>query len=547
MRNKEILEFDVVIVGGGPSGLSCAIKLKQLAIEKKIDISICVIDKGSEIGSHILSGAVFETSSLNELIPNWKELNSPIQNKVTSDNFYFLTKNNHFKIPNFLLPKVLNNEGNYIISLGELCKWLANFAENLGIEIFPGFAADSLYLSEEKNKVLGVVTKDLGLDKNDNPTDNFTEGVILKAKQTVLAEGARGSLTKKAINLFKLNENSQPQKYGLGLKEVWKVDQKIHKKGYVFHSLGWPLENDTYGGSFMYHYGDSLVSIGFVVGLDYSNPYLSPYNEFQKFKHHPFISKFLNGGERISYGARAISSGGLKSLPKLYFPGGCLIGDSAGFLNAPKIKGTHTSIKSGIIAAESIFESILNNESSIDNYEFLFKKSSLYSELDRVKNFKSFMSMGNIQGSLLFGIDQMFFKGKMPFFTKNYKADHETLENKNKAKKIDYPKPDGKLSFDRLTSVFLTSTNHRENQKGHLRLNSEETPITINYELFDNPETRYCPAGVYEIVESENNKKALQINHQNCIHCKSCDIKDPSQNINWEVPEGAEGPNYQGM
>ena len=547
MLNKEILEFDVVIVGGGPSGLSCAIKLKQLAIEKKIDLSICVIDKGSEIGSHILSGAVFEISSLNELIPNWKELNSPIKDKVTSDNFYFLTKNKHFKIPNFLLPKVLNNEGNYIISLGELCKWLANFAENLGIEIFPGFAADSLYLSEEKNKVLGVITKDLGLDKNDKPTDNFSEGVILKAKHTVLAEGARGSLSKKVISLFKLNKNCQPQKYGLGLKEVWKVNKKIHQKGYVFHSLGWPLENNIYGGSFMYHYGDNLVSIGFVVGLDYSNPHLSPYNEFQRFKHHPLISKFLNDGERISYGARAIASGGLKSLPKLFFPGGCLIGDSAGFLNAPKIKGTHTSIKSGIIAAESILESIVKNEPSIHNYELRFKKSSLYSELNRVKNFKSFMSLGNFQGSLLFGIDQMFFKGNMPFFNKKYKADHKTLVNKNKAKKIDYPKPDGKLSFDRLSSVFLTNTNHRENQKGHLRLNSDEIPISINLELYDNPETRYCPAGVYEMVDDENHTKKLQINHQNCIHCKSCDIKDPSQNINWEVPEGAEGPNYQGM
>ena len=537
---KEVMEYDVVIVGGGPSGLATAIKLKQLNSE----INVCVLEKGAEIGSHILSGNVFETRALDELIPNWKELNSPIKTKVTKEKFLFLGKTKSISWPTWLLPKVQQNHKNYIISLANLCRWLAEQAEALGVEIFPGFpASDILY--HEDGSVKGVVTQDMGLDKNGEKKGSYEPGMELHAKVTVFAEGCRGHLGKNLIKKFDLSKGKNPQQYGIGFKEIWKVDEKNHEEGLVMHTAGWPLNNNTYGGSFVYHAENKEVYLGYVIGLDYQNPHLSPFDEFQRFKTHPAISKMLNGGKRISYGARALIEGGIQSLPKMYMPGALLIGCDAGTLNMPKIKGSHTAMKSGLIAAETIAEH-LKDKKDLSIYEEKFKKSWAYEELHAARNVKPSFSWGLILGIIFTGIDQILFRGKLPFTLKHKHADHETLKPANKMPVIEYPKPDNILTFDKTSSVYLTGTNHEDNQPVHLQLNDKELPIKYTLEKYDEPAQRYCPAGVYE-VQNENGSPKFVINAQNCIHCKTCDIKEPSQNITWVTPEGSGGPRYGNM
>jgi len=534
------MEYDVVIVGGGPSGLATAIKLKQLNSE----INVCVLEKGAEIGSHILSGNVFETRALDELIPNWKELNSPIKTKVTKEKFLFLGKTKSISWPTWLLPKVQQNHKNYIISLANLCRWLAEQAEALGVEIFPGFpASDILY--HEDGSVKGVVTQDMGLDKNGEKKDSYEPGMELHAKVTVFAEGCRGHLGKNLIKKFDLSKGKNPQQYGIGFKEIWKVDEKNHEEGLVMHTAGWPLDNNTYGGSFVYHAENKEVYLGYVIGLDYQNPHLSPFDEFQRFKTHPAISKMLNGGKRISYGARALIEGGIQSLPKMYMPGALLIGCDAGTLNMPKIKGSHTAMKSGLIAAETIVEH-LKDKKDLSIYEEKFKKSWAYEELHAARNVKPSFSWGLILGIIFTGIDQILFRGKLPFTLKHKHADHETLKPANKMPVIEYPKPDNILTFDKTSSVYLTGTNHEDNQPVHLQLKDKELPIKYTLEKYDEPAQRYCPAGVYE-VQNENGSPKFVINAQNCIHCKTCDIKEPSQNITWVTPEGSGGPRYGNM
>ncbi len=541
MSTREIMEYDVVIVGAGPSGLATAIKLKQIANKKNNNISVCIVEKGSEVGSHILSGAVIETRSLTELIPNWKDTDIPLKTKAKKDSFLFLTKDKSFTFPT---PPQMNNHGNYIISLGKLCKWLGNYAENLGIEIYPGFAASEILYNSD-NSVRGIATNDMGVLKDGSHGPNYEKGIELVAKQTVFSEGCRGHLGKELVKKFKLNLNSQHQTYAIGIKELWEVENRFYNEGEIIHTTGWPLQSDTYGGSFMYHFDKNLISIGFVVGLDYKNPYLSPYEEFQRFKHHPSIKKFLDGGRRIGYGARALNEGGIQSLPKLSFPGGMLVGCEAGFLNVPKIKGTHLAIKSGIIAAETISKDH-GKSKEMSNYNINIKNSWLYKELHSVRNIRPSFKWGFWKAIIYSAIDTYIFRGKAPWTLKHEQTDHESLENKNKFKPINYPKPDGILSFDKLTNVSFSGTNHEENQPCHLQIKDKSVPININLQKYDNPETRYCPAGVYEIVE-KNNSKELQINAQNCVHCKTCDIKDPTQNINWVSPQGGGGPNYQGM
>ena len=538
---REEMSYDVVIVGAGPAGLSAAIKLKQI----NSDISICLLEKAAEVGAHILSGNVFETKALDELIPNWKDLNAPVKTKVTSEDFLYLNKEKSFKVPNFLLPKSLQNHGNYIISLSNLCKWLGEFAENLGVEIFPGFAASKL-LYNEKGEVSGVQTGDMGLDINGNPKDNFEPGINIKGKVTVLSEGCRGHLGKEVIKKFNLDANNKsPQQYGIGFKEIWEIDPEKHNLGKILHSVGWPLENDTYGGSFCYHAENNQIYLGYVIGLDYKNPYLSPYDEFQQFKTHPEIKKLLTKGKRISYGARALIEGGIQSLPKMFMPGALLIGCDAGTLNMPKIKGSHTAMKSGIIAAETInFHFEKGDELSV--YEKIFKESWLYKELYKARNVKPSFSWGLILGIIFTGIDQILFRGKLPFTLKHKHADHETLKPANKMPKIDYPKPDNVITFDKTSSVYLTGTNHEDNQPVHLQLKDKDLPINYTLEMYDEPAQRYCPAGVYE-VQKENDINKFVINAQNCIHCKTCDIKEPSQNITWVTPEGGGGPKYGNM
>ena len=541
---REEMTYDVVIVGAGPAGLSTAIKLKQLNNE----LSVCLLEKSAEVGAHILSGNVFETKALDELIPNWKELNAPINTKVKSEEFLFLTKEKSFKVPNFLLPQSLQNHNNYIISLSNLCKWLGEFAENLGVEIFPGFAASKIIYNEE-GEVAGVQTGDMGLDQNGNPKDNFQPGINIKGKVTVLSEGCRGHLGKEVIKKFNLEANNKsPQQYGIGFKEIWEINSENHQLGKIMHSVGWPLENDTYGGSFCYHAENNQLYLGYVIGLDYKNPYLSPYDEFQQFKTHPELRKILTGGKRISYGARALNEGGWQSLPKVSFPGGVLLGCDAGTLNTPKIKGSHTAMKSGMIAAEAAFEALSQNRQydELENYSNNSSNSWVGVELKKARNVRPAFKWGLKIGMTLTGIDQIIFRGKAPWTFKHHLKDHEGLIEKTKAKKIDYPKPDGVLTFDKLTNVAFTSTYHEENQPCHLKLINPKIPIDYNLKHYDSPEQRYCPAGVYEIVQ-ENNISRLQINAQNCIHCKTCDIKDPSQNIRWVVPEGAGGPNYTNM
>ena len=542
---REAMEYDVVIVGAGPSGLATAIKLKQI----NADANVCIVEKASEVGAHILSGNVFETKALDELLPDWQSMEGcPLKTKVSKEKFLVLSEKSYFSVPSFLLPPVQHNKGNYITSLANLCRWLGQVAEGMGVEIYPGFAASEI-LYDEQGKVRGVATNDMGLDINNEKKDSYEPGIELHAKVTVFAEGCRGHLGKQLINKFNLSENSDPQQYGIGLKEIWEVPEENHDEGMVLHSVGWPLENDTYGGSFVYHAENKQIYLGYVIGLDYSNPYLSPFEEFQRFKTHPAIKKMLSGGKRISYGARALIEGGLQSLPKMYMPGALLIGCDAGTLNMPKIKGSHTAMKSGILAAEAINEFISEKVSDLSVYEEKFNNSWLYKELHAARNVKPFFTrFGTMLGVILAGIDQWLFWGKMPFTLSHKHADHETLIKAKDAKKIEYPKPDGVLTFDRSSSVYLTGTYHTENQPVHLQLKDSELPISYTLNEYDEPSQRYCPVGVYEVhQDNESETPRFVINSQNCIHCKTCDIKEPSQNINWVTPEGGGGPKYANM
>ncbi len=543
------MEYDAVIVGGGPAGLACAIRLKQLAAEKGREVSVCVLEKGSEIGAHILSGAVMDPRALAELFPDWKEKDAPLNAPVSEDRFLFLTESSSFRTPNFLLPACFKNHGNYVVSLGNVCRWLGQQAEALGVEIFPGFAAAEVLL-DETGKVKGVATGDMGIGRDGEKTDAWQPGMELHGKYTFFAEGCRGQLGKQLEAKFRLREGVDPQLYAIGLKELWDIDPAKHKPGLVVHTAGWPLDAGTYGGSFLYHLENNQVAVGFVVGLGYENPYLSPYEEFQRYKTHPAIRGFFEGGKRVAYGARAITAGGLQSLPKLVFPGGCLIGDDAGFLNASRIKGSHAAIKTGMLAAEAAIEALGTGRErdELGAYPEAFRHSWLFDELYRARNFKPLMAKGLVSGSLMFGIDQMVFGGKAPWTLRHKHADNETLKTKTEATPIAYPKPDGVLSFDRLTSVSFSNTNHTEDQPIHLTLRDPAVPVKVNLELYDAPEQRYCPAGVYEIVRNDDGSNPrLQINAQNCVHCKTCDIKDPTQNIVWVAPEGGGGPNYPNM
>ncbi|MCK2096279.1 electron transfer flavoprotein-ubiquinone oxidoreductase [Thauera aromatica] len=545
---RESMEFDVLIVGGGPAGLAAAIRLKQLAGQKGQEISVCLIEKAAEIGAHILSGAVMDPKALTELFPDWKERGAPLNTAVTEDKVLFLTETGARQAPNGMLPDCFINHGNYIVRLGNVVKWLGEQAEALGIEVYPGFAgAEVLY--DGHGAVKGVATGDMGLNRDGTPGPHHQPGMELHAKYTLFAEGCRGHLGKQLEAKFKLRDGVDPQTYGIGIKELWEVKPENHRPGLVVHTAGWPMDNATYGGGFVYHLEDNLVAVGYVVGLNYSNPHLSPFEEMQRYKTHPEIRKYLEGGKRLAYGARAITAGGLQSLPRLVFPGGALVGDDAGFLNAARIKGSHAAIKSGMLAADAAFEALAaeRQHDALTAYPSSFRDSWLYAELHKTRNFKPYMKRGLWIGSLLFGIDQKLLMGKAPWTLHN-SADHDKLKPAAECPKIDYPKPDGVLTFDRLSSVFLSNTNHEEEQPCHLQLKDASVPIAINLARYDAPEQRYCPAGVYEIVrDGEGGAPRLQINAQNCVHCKTCDIKDPTQNINWVVPQGGEGPIYQGM
>ena len=549
---RESMEYDVIIVGAGPAGLSAAIHLKKLSDEKNLDLSICVLEKSSEIGAHILSGAVIETVALDKLVPDWKKMDSPIKTKVKKDKLSYLGKNWSFSIPQILLPRLMKNHGNYIVSLGNVCKWLGEIAEGLGVEVYPGFSAAEILFDESK-KVIGVATGDMGVSKEGSAKDSWEPGMELNAKYTLFSEGSRGSLSKFLIKDFELSKDKDHQKYAIGLKELWEIDEENHSEGLVDHSMGWPLSDGTSGGSFLYHFGKNLVSIGYVIHLNYTNPYVSPFDEFQQFKTHPSIKKILKGGKRISYGARAITAGGYQSVPKLYFPGGALIGCSAGFLNYPKIKGTHNAMESGMLAAESIIENFVsgNKDSNLDNYQKKYENSRVAKELKRIRNIKPYQSRyGALLGTLFGGVDMWLstFGISLPFTLGHSKPDHKTLRKASECKKINYPKPDGEFSFDKLSSVFLSNTNHEEDQPVHLTLKDDSIPINVNFKEYEEPAQRYCPAGVYEVLTDESGGEPIfQINAQNCVHCKTCDIKDPSQNINWVVPQGGEGPLYGGM
>ncbi|VVD59546.1 electron transfer flavoprotein-ubiquinone oxidoreductase [Pandoraea pneumonica] len=545
---RESMEYDVVIVGGGPAGLSTAIRLKQRAQEAGKEISVCVLEKGSEIGAHILSGAVMDPQALTELIPDWKERGAPLDTPVSEDRFLFLTETGATSTPLWLLPACFQNHGNYVISLGNVVRWLGQQAEALGVEIFPGFpAAEVLY--DENGAVMGVATGNMGVGKDGEPTENFQLGMELHAKYTIFSEGARGSLGRQLMRKFNLDEGRDPQAYGLGIKELWEIDPAKHKEGLVVHTAGWPLNSQTYGGSFLYHLPNNQVAVGFIVGLDYSNPYLSPFEEFQRYKTHPSIRHFLEGGKRVSYGARAITAGGLLSLPKLVFKGGALVGCEAGFLNASRIKGSHAAIKTGMMAADAAFDALVadRQRDELSAYPVAFEQSWLHEELNKARNFKQWFKKGLTVATLMTGIEQKLLGGKMPWTIHRKKADHECLLPASQCQPIVYPKPDGKLTFDRLSSVFISNTNHEENQPAHLTLKDPSVPVGINLSEYAGPEQRYCPAGVYEFVKNDDDSERLQINAQNCVHCKTCDIKDPTQNIVWVTPEGGGGPNYPNM
>ena len=553
---REAMEYDVVVVGGGPGGLATAIRLKQLAAEKGQDVSVVVLEKGSEPGAHTLSGAIMDPRALTELIPDWKEKGAPLNQPVTEDAMVFLGEKSSLRTPNWLLPKCFHNEGNYIVRLGFVTKWLAEQAEALGVEIFPGFtAAEVLY--NEDGSVKGVATGNMGISKEGEPTGDFQLGMELHGKYTIFAEGARGHLGKQIIAKYSLDANRDPQTYGLGIKELWEIDPARHKPGMVVHTAGWPMKSDTYGGAFLYHLEDNLVTLGFITGLDSSNPYLSPFEEFQRWKTHPNIRWYLEGdeskgikpGRRLGYGARAITAGGLLSLPKTIFPGCALVGCEAGFLNVSRIKGSHAAIKTGMLAAEAAFDAIGagRQHDELALYPQLFEESWLYTELNKARNFKAWFKKGLNVATIMNGIEQFVLRGHVPWTLHRNKPDHAYLKPAAECKPIVYPKPDGKLTFDRLSSVFISNTNHNEHQPAHLTLKDASVPVNVNLARYAGPESRYCPAGVYEFVKTDGGQDRLQINAQNCVHCKTCDIKDPTQNIVWVTPEGGGGPNYAGM
>ena len=540
---REVMEFDVVIVGAGPAGLSAAIRLKQLAAENDHEVSVCVIEKGSEVGAHILAGACFEPRALNELIPDWKEKGAPLNQPADEDRFLLLTESNHIRLPT---PPQMNNHGNYVISLGNLARWLAEQAEAQEVEVYPGFAAAEV-LYDEQGRVKGVATGDLGIGRDGEQKSGYTPGVELHAKYTLFAEGARGSLTRMLTDKFGLRDNCDPQTYGIGIKELWEIDPAKHKPGLVIHTIGWPLDTKTYSGSFLYHMENNQVAVGLVIGLDYQNPHISPFDEFQRLKQHPALRDYFEGAKRIAYGARALTEGGFQSVPQLAFPGGVLIGCTAGFMNVPKVKGSHTAMKTGMLAAEAAFEALKDGRANdvLDAYPALYEQSWVHQELKKVRNIRPSFNRGLLAGLAYSALDTYLFRGNAPW-TFHHHEDHKSLKPASACKKIVYPKPDGKISFDKLSSVFLSNTNHEEDQPIHLRLKDPSVPVTVNLPTYDAPEQRYCPAGVYEIVQEDAGPR-LQINAQNCVHCKTCDIKDPTQNIVWTVPEGAGGPNYPNM